>query len=113
MDIIQQLKARSSDLIDLYYIMALLHWDQETQMPEQAGEGRAGQLAALSGIIHRQEVAPELGDLIARAEDEADTLSATDRGLVRVMRRSYDQNTNRRSLSPSFRGLLRRLFRPG
>ncbi len=93
MDIIQQLKGRSSELIDLYHIMALLHWDQETQMPELAGEARANQLATLSGIIHRKEVDPELGDLIAKAEDQSDTLSAIDRGLVRVMRRSYDQQT--------------------
>jgi carboxypeptidase Taq len=38
-------------------------------------------------------VAPELGALLAEAEAQQEGLSVDDRALVRVMRRSYDQNT--------------------
>ncbi len=93
MEIIKDLKKRSSELTDLHHIMALLQWDQEVQIPTNAAQDRAGQLATLSTIIHRKEVSIELGDLLLEAEKQIAHLSETDRALIRVMRRSYDQST--------------------
>jgi len=87
------LRKYSAELIDLHHTLALMQWDQEVRMPRRAAEGRAAQFATLSALAHRREVAPELGVLLAQAEAQQANLSVEDRALVRVMRRSYDQNT--------------------
>jgi carboxypeptidase Taq len=93
MQTLTELKKYSAELVDLHHTLALMQWDQEVRMPRRAAEGRAGQFATLSGLVHRREVAPELGVLLAEAEAQKEVLSVEDRALVRVMRRSYDQNT--------------------
>ncbi len=93
MDTLGKLKKRSAEINDLNSIVALLQWDQEVLMPSRAAENRADQFATLSGIIHRKEVSTSTGKLLQEAEGHLDELSAIDQGLVRVMRRSYDQNT--------------------
>lgn len=89
---LMQLKKYSAELVDLHHTLALMQWDQEVRMPRRASEGRAGQFATLSGLVHRREVAPELGALLAEAERQKEGLSVEDRALLRVMRRSYEQN---------------------
>ena len=94
MDVIARLQELSAELTDLNHIMATLQWDQEVMLPENATLERAGQLATLSAIIHRLEVAPELGELLAMAEGQAgSSRSDADKALVRVMRRNYEQST--------------------
>ncbi len=93
MKIIENLRRYSSELTDLHHVMALLQWDQEVKMPARATEERAGQMATLSGVIHRREVSLTLDELLKGAEDHLDELSEKDRALVRVMRRNYDRNT--------------------
>ncbi|OGR03911.1 MAG: hypothetical protein A2511_08270 [Deltaproteobacteria bacterium RIFOXYD12_FULL_50_9] len=93
MDLISRLKEHSAELTDLNCIMATLQWDQEVMLPQEAGAERAGQLATLSAIIHRREVAAELGDLLELAGRPADGRSDADQALIRVMRRNYEQNT--------------------
>ncbi len=93
MTVIETLKQRSSELVDLYHMMALLQWDQEVYLPAGAVAARTSQMGTISGIVHRKEVATQLGDLLRKAEDTLDQLSGEERALVRVMRRSYDQNT--------------------
>ncbi|MBU4033212.1 MAG: carboxypeptidase M32 [Proteobacteria bacterium] len=88
-----QLRKYSAELVDLHHTLALMQWDQEVRMPRRAAEGRAGQFATLSGLVHRREVAPELGALLAEVEASKEGLSVEDLALVRVMRRQYDQNT--------------------
>lgn len=90
---ITELKKISAELTDLYNIMALLQWDQETQIPDRASEGRASQFGTLSTLIHRKEVSRELGELISTAEEQSGKFSEIDKALVRVLRRNYDQNT--------------------
>jgi len=92
MKVIEELKKRSGELTDLHHIMALLQWDQEVMMPSSGAAERADQMATLSGITHRKEVDPALGELLEKAAENP-AASTIDRALVRVMRRSYDQNT--------------------
>jgi carboxypeptidase Taq len=92
MNPIELLKEYSRDLTDLHHVLALLQWDQEIMIPNRAAEERARQMAALSAIIHRREVAPELGRLLEEAESRQGTFSVRDQALVRVMRRDYEQN---------------------
>ncbi|MEJ2034044.1 MAG: hypothetical protein P8Y63_13640, partial [Deltaproteobacteria bacterium] len=61
MNIIEQLKKTSQELTDLQHALALLQWDQEVLIPDRAAEDRARQMATLSGVIHRRQVAPGLG----------------------------------------------------
>jgi len=93
MEKLAQLRKYSSELVDLHHTLALMQWDQEVRMPRRAAEGRAGQFATLSGLVHRREVAPELGALLAEVEANAGGLPVEDLALLRVMRRQYDQNT--------------------
>jgi carboxypeptidase Taq len=93
MQTLVQLKKYSAELVDLHHTLALMQWDQEVRMPRRAAEGRAGQFATLSALVHRREVAPELGALLAEVGAQKEALSVEDRALLRVMQRSYDQNT--------------------
>jgi len=93
MDAINRLRKRSAELTDLHHIMAILQWDQEVLLPDRATRDRANQLATISTLIHQKEVDPTLGKLLCETEDQLDILPDTDQGLVRVMRRSYDQST--------------------
>jgi carboxypeptidase Taq len=92
MTTIEQLKQISGELTDLQHVLALLQWDQEVLIPERAAEDRARQMATLSGIIHRKQVAPEVGGLLDRAAERQEEMSIADRALVRVMRRQYDES---------------------
>jgi carboxypeptidase Taq len=92
MNIIDQLKAHSEVLTDLHNVLALLQWDLEILIPERAAEERARQMGTLTTVIHRKEVAPELGRLLEQAEERQEGLSVAARALVRVMRRQYEQN---------------------
>jgi len=92
MGVMTELRQRSTELTDLNNILALMQWDQEVQMPAAAGAERASQFAALSTVIHRQEVDPTLGELLQAARALAG-LTDADQALVRVMQRNYDQNT--------------------
>ena len=93
MDVIAKLRARAAELSDLHHVMAIMQWDQEVMMPVKATAERAQQFATMSGIIHRKEVDPALGDLLAEAESNPDSLVEVDRALVRKMRRNYEQST--------------------
>jgi carboxypeptidase Taq len=43
---------------------AVLHWDQETYMPDGAVQERADQLSLLSGLIHDRITQPEIGEIL-------------------------------------------------
>ncbi|MEM1423217.1 MAG: carboxypeptidase M32, partial [Planctomycetota bacterium] len=73
---------------------ALLDWDQETYMPAGGAELRAEQLQMLSGIVHERSTSERVGELIARAKDEAagagDARTVAD---LREAQRDYDKAT--------------------
>jgi carboxypeptidase Taq len=88
------LKAYSTEYYHLMAVSAILQWDQEVYMPPGGVQDRAAQLALVTGIIHAKGTSQELGELLQKAESEHfDKLSVEDKALVRVMRRSFDQNT--------------------
>ena len=64
------LTSRTADLRALQGAITLLTWDQETYLPPKGAEARGEQLAALQGLYHEKLTAPELGDLLARAEQD-------------------------------------------
>ena len=63
-------------------VMGRLGWDQETVMPEGAGEQRAEEMAALAGVLHRRKTDPRIGDWLEAARP-ADMVAARQVELIR------------------------------
>ena len=55
------------EVVDLGSAMAVLQWDQETQMPPKGQESRGKQLATLAGIHHAKMTDPALADALDAA----------------------------------------------
>jgi len=86
------LKARFARLTHLDDAIGMLHWDLSAMMPPGGAEARAGQLATLKAMGHELLTAPEVGDLLDRAETEppADPWEAAN---LRAMRRLWRHAT--------------------
>ncbi|TDG15310.1 carboxypeptidase M32 [Seongchinamella unica] len=69
--------------------VGILHWDQETMMPEGVAPGRARDLAELSLMIHEIETDERLPDLLAEAEAQQDQLNPWQKANLREMRHYY------------------------
>ena len=61
---IQELLERMHEVADLSAIGALLGWDQNTALPDGAGEIRGAQMASFQGIIHERMTAARIGELL-------------------------------------------------
>ena len=58
-------------------------------MPEGAADGRSDQLATLKGIAHELLTAPDMGELLAQADQDMYELDDWQRANLREMRRVY------------------------
>jgi carboxypeptidase Taq len=87
------LDRRLREYMNLQHAAAVLGWDQQTHMPPAGAQARGEQMATISQISHQMQTSPELGQLIAAAEEEAKDLSPESDEFceVRVARRDYDQ----------------------
>lgn len=76
-------------------IAALTSWDQETYMPAGGADARAEQSSLLAGIIHQRNTSKELGDLLAKCEQDSDLNdeSTAEGANIREIRRDYDLAT--------------------
>lgn len=76
-------------------ISSLLHWDQETYMPQGGAAIRADQLEILSGIIHKKRTEKTFSSALSKQIDLesgtviAKTLSAPQNAALREWRRDY------------------------
>jgi carboxypeptidase Taq len=59
------------ETVDLQAAAGLLSWDQETNMPPRATEGRGKIMATLAGLGHAKQCAPELAEAIETVAAEA------------------------------------------
>ena len=73
-------------------VIGLLHWDQETYMPEAGLEERSEQLAFLEGEVHERQTKSEVCELIWECEQQ-DDLNIVDSAFIRESRRIYDRET--------------------
>jgi carboxypeptidase Taq len=90
-DTLQPLRDRLATISDLNSAAALLHWDQETYMPQGGVPLRAEQLSTMSRLVHEMLVSEETGRLLAVAEPpDPDT---EEHALLRLARRDYDRAT--------------------
>jgi carboxypeptidase Taq len=82
-----QLEARFRRLGAIEGAISMLHWDAAAMMPAGGAAARAEQLAALRGLAHQHLTAPEIADLLAKAESETRTLDEWQCANLREMRR--------------------------
>ncbi|MBV8394342.1 MAG: carboxypeptidase M32 [Alphaproteobacteria bacterium] len=68
---------------------AILNWDRATMMPEGASQDRADQLATLNVVGHEIMVAPDMADLLARAEEGRAGLDPWRAANLREMRHAW------------------------
>jgi len=74
---------------------AVLHWDQETNMPKGGAQHRAEQMAYLFGMAHQKATDPKIADLIKEVEGSdmvADEFSDAGANL-REIKHDYEKNT--------------------
>lgn len=82
-------------IADLSSLAALAEWDQNTALPDGAGEVRGDQRATLQGVLHERWTSERLGRVLEQLKDagERTDLTDADKGLVREARRNYDRAT--------------------
>jgi len=68
---------------------AILNWDRSAMMPDGASEDRADQLATLSVIAHEMMVAPDMSELLSRAEEMGNSLDPWRAANLREMRHAW------------------------
>jgi len=92
---ISELLDRLHEIADLSALGSLAGWDQNTSLPEEAGEVRGAQQATLQGVLHERWTDERLGSLLDELDEKVQhaPFSDADRGLVRDARRSYDHAT--------------------
>jgi carboxypeptidase Taq len=95
--LLEKLHAIDKECCHLEKIAALLHWDQETFLPELGVENRSEQLALLERMAHEKFAAPETGrllDALGSAPENPggdEKLPSLERDFLKVLRRNYDR----------------------
>jgi carboxypeptidase Taq len=84
---------RSREIAYLGSTIAVLHWDQRTQIPRKGHAHRAAQLSSLAGIRHRMLTDPQIDEELAAVEgtDAVQDPLSVESVNVRDWRRSYDR----------------------
>ena len=90
-DTLQLLRVRLATISDLNSAAALLHWDQETYMPQGGVPLRAEQLSTMSRLAHEMLVSEETGRLLDAAEPQDP--DSEEHALHGLARRDYDRAT--------------------
>jgi carboxypeptidase Taq len=92
---ITELLDRMHEIADLSALGALAAWDQNTALPDGAGQIRGQQLATLQGVLHNRWTDQRVGTLTAELADvvQSEPFTDADRGLVREVKRAYDHAT--------------------
>jgi carboxypeptidase Taq len=91
----EELKKRLREIYDLDSVLALLNWDQNTYMPEAAGDARGSQMATLARIRHDRMTDPGLGRLLEELTPYEQELpyDADDAALIRLAKRHFATET--------------------
>jgi carboxypeptidase Taq len=84
-----KLETRFQDIAAVRHAMGILDWDEQTMMPENAGDERSFALAKLAALSHRMLVDDETGELLDEASGEA--LEPWQQTNLALMRRARTQ----------------------
>jgi carboxypeptidase Taq len=79
-----------SEMSALRAASSLMHWDQATYLPENAGPVRGRHLATLSKILHERATAPEIGHCLDALEKHHFDADSDEACFIRVARRNYE-----------------------
>ena len=92
-DAYAKLMAHSRASADIASTLSLLSWDQQVMIPPAAHAGRAGQIGALTAILHRRASDPAMGEWLAACESSELTGDAASpqAANIRELRRDFDQ----------------------
>ena len=95
-DALEQLKERLAEVMDLYKVVRLLSWDQQTMMPPAGTRHRADQTATVQQLAHERFIDPDVGRLLDELQPLEDSLDpdSDDASLIRVARRDYEKAAN-------------------
>ena len=72
---------------------SMLGWDNAAMMPENSGDARGEQLAALAEVAHEAITHPSISDLLAKADAERDNLDDWQQANLREMKRAWQHET--------------------
>ncbi|MCK6577500.1 MAG: carboxypeptidase M32 [Anaerolineae bacterium] len=91
----QALVVRLKEIRNVDRAAAVLHWDQQVNMPRGGARGRAAQLATLSKIAHEMLISDETARLIADAETEVGSADydSVEASMLRVAKRDFRKST--------------------
>ena len=105
--LLDELRRRLGEIVDLRKTNMLLFWDQRVTMPTGGSEARAEVAATVGKLVHELVVADEIGELLEELrplEHELD-YDSDDASLLRVTRRDYEKA---RRVPPSLTAEMRR-----
>ncbi|MEW5817040.1 MAG: carboxypeptidase M32 [Spirochaetota bacterium] len=89
------LKEKGAEIQLLAHTIAVLNWDQETNMPPKAIDERSEQISLVEGILHEKTTDPEIGELFEklgvtdRQPGGMETLPEVDRAFLKRFYRNY------------------------
>ena len=72
---------------------ALLEWDQQTKLPDRAGQFRSEQITFLAGQIHKRQTDPKIGEILVELA-ESPLASETNSDVcatIRELKRDFDR----------------------
>jgi carboxypeptidase Taq len=95
-DALEQLKERLAEVMDLYKVVRLLSWDQQTMMPAAGTGHRADQMATIQQLAHQLFTDAEVGrwlDELGPLEESLDP-DSDDASTIRIARRDYEKAVN-------------------
>ncbi len=86
-----RLRELLAEIEDLSIALAILDWDEQTQMPSSGAQARADQKATLEKTIHAKTTDPQIARLLESLMPFEESLppDADERGLLRMARRQY------------------------
>ena len=96
-ELLEKLHAIDRESLYLERAASVLHWDQETYLPEKGVKERSEQLALLEGIAHEKLTSPETGRLLSELGSSTENpsgdekLPELERDFLKVLRRNYDR----------------------
>jgi carboxypeptidase Taq len=95
-DALEQLKERLAEVMDLYKVVRLLSWDQQTMMPPAGTGHRADQMATVQQLAHERFIDSDVGRLLDELQPLEESLDpdSDDASLIRVARRDYEKAVN-------------------
>jgi len=90
---INDLRERLHEISHLGATVALLHWDQEVNMPAKGANARASAIAYLSAVVHNKFIAIDDDGLLTNLKKslEAGALDEREAVIVRETWRSYER----------------------